>query len=391
MKLKATTTGEEKKNQKEKLVRQGKNAKRKGGQYERDIAKKFQARYGIELKRTPQSGGFAKKSEKADDYRGDITIVDTTQMLKLHIECKAHKTISLPKWISQAESDCPQDRTPVVIFHQHGTSNDFVCVSKDDFWDLITNKKTIHKITTNKPTEEEWKPITNFEGYFVSNWGRVLSIRPTNGKGGFTPDKPTYLKAGTDSNGYQIVVLRKDGKSYTKRVHKLVAKEFLGFEDELVNHKDGDKTHNWSTNIEKSNHSENLQHAYDTGLRPKGEDIYCAKLTDRQVFDIRVALEFGETSKSLEERYNVSDATICRIKSVDYRNPYGLFVKGYYQKQWSLPKWIEQAVSDCPEDRTPIIIFHQHNSSKDFVCLSLEDFFNLVEKDKIVCRRVFKK
>ena len=86
MKLKATTTGAEKQAQKEENVRRGKNAKRKGGQYERDIAKKFQKRYGVELKRTPQSGGFAKKSEKADDYRGDITIVDTKQMLLIHIE-----------------------------------------------------------------------------------------------------------------------------------------------------------------------------------------------------------------------------------------------------------------------------------------------------------------
>ena len=117
MKLKATTTGEEKKNQKEKLVRQGKNAKRKGGQYERDIAKKFQDQYGVELKRTPQSGGFAKKSDKADDYRGDITIVDTKQMLKLHIECKNQKQWSLPKWISQAEEDCPDGRVPIIVFH----------------------------------------------------------------------------------------------------------------------------------------------------------------------------------------------------------------------------------------------------------------------------------
>ena len=126
MKLKATEIGEKKKNQKEKLVKQGKNAKRKGGQFERDIAKKFQSRYGVELKRTPQSGGFAKKSDKADDYRGDITIVDTKQMLLLHIECKAHKTIALPQWLLQAESECPNDRTPIVVFHRHGTSNDYV-------------------------------------------------------------------------------------------------------------------------------------------------------------------------------------------------------------------------------------------------------------------------
>ena len=100
MKLKTTATGEEIKNQKEKLVKQGKNAKRKGGQYERNIAKRFQERYGVELKRTPQSGGFAKKSEKADDYRGDITIVDTTQMLLLHCECKNQKQWSLCKWFS---------------------------------------------------------------------------------------------------------------------------------------------------------------------------------------------------------------------------------------------------------------------------------------------------
>ena len=145
MKLKATTTGEEKKNQKEKLVRQGKNAKRKGGQYERDIAKKFQDQYGVELKRTPQSGGFAKKSDKADDYRGDITIVDTKQILKLHIECKNQKQWSLPKWISQAEEDCPEGRVPIIVFHQYNSSKDFVCLSIEDFLNLVPKDKVIGK------------------------------------------------------------------------------------------------------------------------------------------------------------------------------------------------------------------------------------------------------
>ena len=54
MKLIATTRAEEQKTKKEEAVKRGKNAKRKGGQYERDIANKLQKRYGIELKRTPR-------------------------------------------------------------------------------------------------------------------------------------------------------------------------------------------------------------------------------------------------------------------------------------------------------------------------------------------------
>lgn len=128
-------------------VKRGKKAKRKGNSYERIIAKKFQEKYGVELKRTPQSGGFAKKSEKADDYRGDITIVDTKQTLALHIECKNCKTLSLPKWLKQAEDDCPDGRTPIVVFHQHNTSKDFVCLSLDDFLKLVEKDKVIKKRT----------------------------------------------------------------------------------------------------------------------------------------------------------------------------------------------------------------------------------------------------
>lgn len=130
-------------------VRRGKNAKRKGGQYERDIAKKFQKKYGIELKRTPQSGGFAKKSTKADDFRGDITIVDDKLNFKLHVECKCHKTWSLPKWIEQATGDCPKNKTPIIVFHQHNSSKDFVCLSLEDFFNLVEKNKIVERRTFN--------------------------------------------------------------------------------------------------------------------------------------------------------------------------------------------------------------------------------------------------
>lgn len=134
-----------KETKKDENVKRGKRSRRKGGDYERLLAKVFGKKYDVELKRTPQSGGFAKKSDRADDYRGDITIVDNKQMLKLHIEAKNQQTWKLKDWISQAESDCPKGRVPIVVFHQHNTSKDYVCVSLEDFLDLVPRSKVVGK------------------------------------------------------------------------------------------------------------------------------------------------------------------------------------------------------------------------------------------------------
>lgn len=143
MKLKATEQGKEKSAEHEKRVKLGKRSKAKGGNYERTIAKKFKAAYDADLVRTPQSGGFAKKSAKADDFRGDIVSADEDIDLAIHIECKCHKSWSLPAWLKQAESDCPKSKSPVVIFHQHGTSRDFVALSLDDFFKLVPKENVI--------------------------------------------------------------------------------------------------------------------------------------------------------------------------------------------------------------------------------------------------------
>jgi hypothetical protein len=130
---------------KEKHRKTGKRSKNKGNEFERNVAKKFKENYGEELMRTPQSGGFAKKTEKADDFRGDIIPVDKTIDLKLHIECKNAKSWSLPAWIAQSKSDCPKGKIPVVVFHQHGTSTDYVTLSLEDFFKLVAKNKIILK------------------------------------------------------------------------------------------------------------------------------------------------------------------------------------------------------------------------------------------------------
>lgn len=51
---------------------------------------------------------------------------------------------------------------------------------------------------------------------------------------------------------------------------------------------------------------------------------------------------------------------------------------------WSLPKWFEQAESDCPKSKIPCVVFHKYNTSKNYIALSLDDFLKLVPKDNII-------
>lgn len=146
MALKVTNKGEANlKSAKEQRKKIGKRSKTKGSNYEREVAKKFKSQYNEELTRTPQSGGFAKKSTKADEFRGDIVSLNEEVDLFLHIECKNTKTWSLPAWFEQAESDAPKGKVPCVIFHKHGTSKDYIALSLEDFFKIVPKDSIIRK------------------------------------------------------------------------------------------------------------------------------------------------------------------------------------------------------------------------------------------------------
>ena len=70
-----------------------------------------------------------------------------------------------------------------------------------------------------------------------------------------------------DDAGYIRVCINE--KSY--RMHSLVARAFLpNWENKPhVNHKDGNRSNNRLYNLEWCTRSENMQHAYDTGLNKR--------------------------------------------------------------------------------------------------------------------------
>lgn len=104
-----------------------------------------------------------------------------------------------------------------------------------------------------------WIPIEEVDNkYEISNKGEVRN-RAT-GK---------LLKPGIDTMGYPIVVISNlQHKRVTTTIHRLVAKYFCeGYQEGLVvNHKDGNKLNNDYTNLEWISQSENVKHAFRTGL-----------------------------------------------------------------------------------------------------------------------------
>lgn len=116
---------------------------------------------------------------------------------------------------------------------------------------------------------EIWKPVIGYNGiYEVSNMGRVKSLN-------YLGHGVTKLLKPANCRGYLYVVLFKDGKSKTCRVHRLVYEDFYGsipkyngFGDGNtiyeINHKDENKSNNRLDNLELITHTENVN--YGTGM-----------------------------------------------------------------------------------------------------------------------------
>lgn len=112
---------------------------------------------------------------------------------------------------------------------------------------------------------EVWKDIPGYEGeYQVSNLGRVKSLeRKVNTWNAYKTIKEKILSQSKRGGRYLRV-----GRLGT--VHRLVAKTFLkcdlDYGDLHVNHKNGNKMDNRVKNLEWCTPSENIEHAWDTGL-----------------------------------------------------------------------------------------------------------------------------
>lgn len=145
------------------------------------------------------------------------------------------------------------------------------------------------------------KEIKGYENYLINEKGEIFSKLSNK-----------ILRQNTNGN-YLFVVLMKNGIQHKKKIHRLIVENFIKKvkNKNFVNHKDGNKLNNNILNLEWCTHSENIQHAYDIGLIPKGINRHNSKLTEE---DVEFIKNTELSTKELLNIFYVHQVHIDRIK-----------------------------------------------------------------------------
>lgn len=166
------------------------------------------------------------------------------------------------------------------------------------------------------PETERWVPVVGNARYEISDQGRVRRVASARGA-----RVGRILKKRFDCHGYSIVSLFRGGarSESQERVHRLVCSAFLRppLHKEDTNHKNGIKADNRLENLEWCTRSQNVLHAYATGLQPprdlRGENNPRAKLTSESVLSIRERVRLGERQTDLAREHGVTKQTISML------------------------------------------------------------------------------
>lgn len=111
---------------------------------------------------------------------------------------------------------------------------------------------------------EVWKPVVGFEGlYEVSSHGRVKSLdRVVKFKSGYEKKWLSIIKkASLNDQGYYYISMSKNGNSFSKKIHRLVADAFLeekiSKQRMVVDHRDNNPLNNRADNLQRITQREN--------------------------------------------------------------------------------------------------------------------------------------
>lgn len=189
----------------------------------------------------------------------------------------------------------------------------------------MTNQTLPQKLPPMKPVT-----MSSYEGrYSVTTTGLIYSHFSNK-----------WLKQHVDKDGYKIVILSKNGIHNLVKVHRLVGMAFIDNPENKpqINHKLGNKSNNYYKNLEWATAKENVQHAFDTGLKTvsdKARKLFIertkkrftnrkdtigslngrAKLSENDVLMIRKRILANDNMSQIARDYSVTPNCIFEIKT----------------------------------------------------------------------------
>lgn len=159
--------------------------------------------------------------------------------------------------------------------------------------------------------QEIWKEIKEFNKYEISNFGIIRNKETKN-----------FKKQSLKENGYVRLYFYKNGITYMRYVHRLVAEAFIpNLENKpTVNHIDGNKTNNRVDNLEWATYKEQSIHALKKGLRKVGKEhpLYGKKLSKERCDKLKKRRK--ENSYIFNKKINQYDLQGNYIKTWDCIN-----------------------------------------------------------------------
>ncbi len=154
---------------------------------------------------------------------------------------------------------------------------------------------------------EEWRDVPGLNGiYRVSNLGGAMSTT--------IYAEGRLLKPTIGGHGYPVINVSSARTGISNMpLHTMVAFAFIGPRPDgmHINHKNGIKTDASVSNLEYATPSSNIQHGYDTGLIPRGENHYSSKVTEAEVVEIRNSDEPGPV---VATKYGIKASNVHEIR-----------------------------------------------------------------------------
>jgi HNH endonuclease/NUMOD4 motif len=148
---------------------------------------------------------------------------------------------------------------------------------------------------------ENWKQVKDFDNYYISDLGSVKN--KNSGK---------ILMKNKSKKGYIRVYLFKDGKTYTKDLHRLVATHFLPnfYNKNEIDHIDNDKSNNKVYNLRWATRQENCRNRKKAiGMTSKYKGVCfnkqsCKWISGIKINQKRISLGYFDNELDAGKKYN---------------------------------------------------------------------------------------